>query len=62
MKVLAWGPRLTREAAASAGAENCELDALMGHSDIVSVHATLSRESRGLIDARRLGLMKPTAD
>ena len=28
---------------------------------MVSIHATLSAESRGLIDARRLGLMKPTA-
>jgi phosphoglycerate dehydrogenase-like enzyme len=61
MKVLAWGPRLTAEAANSVGAECCEIDTLMSHSDIVSVHATLSAESRGLIDARRLELMKPTA-
>jgi phosphoglycerate dehydrogenase-like enzyme len=61
MKVLAWGPRLTHEAAASIGAESRELDDLLSCSDIVSVHATLSPESRGLIDARRLRLMKPTA-
>ena len=61
MKVLAWGPRLTHEAAASVGAESRELDDLLSSSDIVSVHATLSPESRGLIDARRLRLMKPTA-
>jgi phosphoglycerate dehydrogenase-like enzyme len=61
MKVLAWGPRMTREAAASAGTESCGIDELIGRSDIVSVHATLSPESRGLIDARRLALMKPTA-
>ncbi len=61
MRVLAWGPRLTSEAAASAGAERCELDELIGQSDVVSVHATLAAESRGLIDARRIGLMKPTA-
>jgi phosphoglycerate dehydrogenase-like enzyme len=61
MKVLAWGPRLSAEAAAAAGAEARELDDLLGASDIVSVHATLSPESRGLLDARRLGLMKPTA-
>jgi phosphoglycerate dehydrogenase-like enzyme len=61
MNVLAWGPRLTPQAAASIGAECCEIDRLMSQSDIVSVHATLSPESRGLIDARRLGLMKPTA-
>src|SRR5262245_57319848 len=61
MKVLAWGPRLSPQAAASVGAESCELDALMSGSDIVSIHATLSPDSRGLINARRLGLMKPSA-
>jgi phosphoglycerate dehydrogenase-like enzyme len=61
MNVLAWGPRLTQEAAALAGTESRELDDLLSSSDIVSVHATLSSESRWLIDARRLGLMKPTA-
>jgi phosphoglycerate dehydrogenase-like enzyme len=61
MKVLAWGPRLAAQAAASVGAESCELDALMARSDIVSIHATLSADSRGLIDARRLGLMRSSA-
>jgi len=60
MKVLAWGRRLTPEEAALVGAERCELDDLLSSSDIVSIHATLSDETRGLIDARRLGLMKPT--
>jgi phosphoglycerate dehydrogenase-like enzyme len=61
MRVLAWGTRLNSEAAALAEAESRELDELLSCSDIVSVHATLTPESRGLIDARRLGLMKPTA-
>ena len=61
MKVLAWGPRLAPQVAAAAGAESCELDALMRGADIVSIHATLSADSRVLIDARRLGLMKPSA-
>ena len=61
MKVLAWGPRLSQEAAASVGAESRELDDLLSSSDVVSVHATLSPESRGLIDDRRLRLMKPTS-
>jgi phosphoglycerate dehydrogenase-like enzyme len=33
----------------------------MRRADIVSIHATLAPETRGLIDARRLALMKPTA-
>ncbi len=59
MRVLAWGPRLTDERATAAGAERRELDDLLRESDIVSIHATLGAESRGLIDAHRLGLMKP---
>ncbi len=61
MRVLAWGPRLTDEAAAAAGVERRELDDLLRESDVVSVHATLAPESRNLLDARRIGLMKPTA-
>lgn len=38
-----------------------DLDELLRRSDVVSIHATLSAETRGLIDARRLTLMQPTA-
>lgn len=61
MNVVAWGRRLGPEDAAAVGATAVELDDLMRQSDIVSIHATLAPESRGLIDARRLNLMKPTA-
>ena len=61
MKVLAWGRRLTSDAAAQASVEYRELDDLLRSSDVVSIHATLSEETRGLIDARRLALMKPTS-
>jgi phosphoglycerate dehydrogenase-like enzyme len=61
MKVLAWGRRLSPEAATQAGAEFRELDDLLRSSDVVSIHATLSEETRGLIDARRLAHMKKTS-
>jgi phosphoglycerate dehydrogenase-like enzyme len=61
MRVLAWSPRLTDDQARSVGAERRELDDLVRESDVVSIHAALTKESRGLIDARRLALMKPTA-
>jgi phosphoglycerate dehydrogenase-like enzyme len=61
MRVLAWGRRLTDAVASSVGAERCELDDLLRAADVVSIHATLATETRGLLDARRLGLMKPTA-
>lgn len=37
------------------------LDELLALSDFVSIHAPLAPETEGLLDARRLGLMKPTA-
>jgi phosphoglycerate dehydrogenase-like enzyme len=61
MRVIAWSPRLTAAIAGRAGAEFHELDDLLRMSDVVSIHAALKPESRGLIDARRLGLMKRTA-
>ncbi len=35
-----------------------DLDALMGEADILTLHCPLTEETRGLIDARRLALMK----
>ena len=40
---------------------DADLDALLGEADIVSLHVPLTAETRHLIDARRLGLMKPSA-
>lgn len=61
MRVLAWSPRLDTARASSAGVEAVDLDQLMATADIVSIHAALGPTSRGLIDARLIGLMKPTA-
>jgi lactate dehydrogenase-like 2-hydroxyacid dehydrogenase len=38
-----------------------DLDELLAAADVVSIHTPLSAETRHLIDARRLALMKPTA-
>jgi glyoxylate reductase len=38
-----------------------ELDELFASCDVVSLHAPLNAESRHMVDARRLSLMKPTA-
>lgn len=58
MRVLAWSRSLDDARAARAGARACGLDDLLSASDVVSVHATLSPATRGLIDARRLAQMK----
>jgi glyoxylate reductase len=38
-----------------------DLDTLLPEADIVSIHVPLTAETHHLLDARRLGLMKPTA-
>lgn len=38
-----------------------ELDRLLAESDILTVHCPATPETRHLLDARRIGLMKPTA-
>lgn len=61
MRVVAWSPHLTEASAREGGAEYRELDALLAEADVVSIHASLTPQSRGLIDDRRLRLMKPDA-
>ena len=61
MRVLAHDPYVAAAEIAAAGAEPVTLDALLGDSDVVSIHCTWSDETRGLIGARELGLMRPTA-
>jgi phosphoglycerate dehydrogenase-like enzyme len=61
MKVIAWSPRLTEADASAGGAEWRALHELLKESDVVSLHASLTPASRGLIDGRHLRMMKPTA-
>ena len=61
MKAIAWSQNLTAEKAAEQGVERVEKDELFRRSDILSVHLVLSDRSRGLVGAREIGLMKPTA-
>jgi phosphoglycerate dehydrogenase-like enzyme len=62
MRVLAWSRNLDAARCAAEGAELAPgLDALLGAADIVTLHMMLGPETRGLIGARELSLMKPTA-
>lgn len=61
MSVIAWSQNLTAERAAQCGATLVTKDELFRRSDIVSIHVQLSARTRGLVGARELGLMKPTA-
>ena len=57
MRVLAWN----RTAKAHPGVAFVDLDALLGDSDVVSLHLLLNDETRGFIGAERLAAMKPGA-
>ena len=61
MNVIAWSQNLTADRARECGATLVDQDTLFRDSDIVSIHVVLSQRTRGLVGARELGLMKPTA-
>lgn len=61
MKVLAWSPNLTAEKCQEAGVEYATKDDLLRNSDFITIHVQLGDRSRGLLQARDLELMKPTA-
>lgn len=60
-RALATDPYPNREAAAALGVELVGLDEVLRESDFVSIHCPLAPETKGLIGARELGLMRPTA-
>jgi len=56
--VLIHDPTLAPGDAEALGAELVEIDDLMARSDVVTLHAPSLESTRGLIDARRLALMR----
>ena len=61
MEVIAWTFNPSPERAAEYGVRFVELDELLQQSDVVSLHVKLTEDSRHLIGARELGLMKEGA-
>lgn len=61
MRVIAWSQNMTDAQAAEHGATRVEKDDLFREADIVTIHLVLSDRTRGLVGARELSLMKPTA-
>jgi D-3-phosphoglycerate dehydrogenase len=61
MQNVGHDPHVTPEAAAAAGIEWLSLDELLAAADFAVVCCALTKETRHLLDARRLALMKPTS-
>jgi phosphoglycerate dehydrogenase-like enzyme len=61
LKVLVYDPFLTPEALRGARAELIELEPLLRQSDIVTLHAPDLPETRHMLDADRLAMMKEDA-
>jgi glyoxylate reductase len=62
MRILYCGPRpMEKDEEEKLGAIHVPLDRLLAEADFVSLHPSLTDETRHMIDARALALMKPTA-
>lgn len=59
MKIVSFDPYLSPGAAATIGVPLLSLDDLLRQADVVSLHVPLTSETRHLINAHTLALMKP---
>jgi D-3-phosphoglycerate dehydrogenase len=62
LKVIAWSRSLTPTQAEELGIGHCaELDDIFRRADIITLHTALKPETRQLVNAARLALMRPNA-
>jgi D-3-phosphoglycerate dehydrogenase len=61
VRLIAHDPFVPAGAARALGVELVDLDTLLAGSDVVTLHAALTADSRGMIGDKALALMKPTA-
>lgn len=60
-RFVAADPFVSPEAAQALGVSLMSIEELLAQSDIVSLHVFLNAQTRGMINAQRLALMKPDA-
>jgi phosphoglycerate dehydrogenase-like enzyme len=61
MKVIAWSQNLTAEKCQEAGVGHVSKEDLFKQSDFITIHTILSDRTRGVVGAKELAAMKPTA-
>src|SRR5438128_9621748 len=61
MKVSAWSQNLTAEKCKEVGVDYVSKEELFRQADFITIHVVLSQRTRGLVGAKELGLMKPSA-
>jgi phosphoglycerate dehydrogenase-like enzyme len=61
METMAWSQNLSATAAAQAGCRLVERNELFRQADYLTIHVRLSERTRGLVGAKELGAMKPSA-
>ncbi|MFB3113034.1 MAG: phosphoglycerate dehydrogenase, partial [Gemmatimonadales bacterium] len=61
MDVVAYDPMLASARAKQLGVQLVSLEKLLSWADVISLHAPINDNTRGLLNAERLALMKPSA-
>jgi D-3-phosphoglycerate dehydrogenase len=61
VRLLASDPYVPAERAAAVGVALVDLPTLLAEADVVTIHATLTEETRALVGEKALRAMKPTA-
>jgi len=61
MDLLVYDPYIPESHVTAIGGQWISLDQLLGDSDFVTIHCPLNRETRGMIGAKELTLMKSSA-
>jgi D-3-phosphoglycerate dehydrogenase len=61
MRVLVYDPYVAAEQIADVGVDHSDLDTLLKSSDIISMHARATPETRGMIGEKEFRRMKPGA-
>ena len=61
MKIVAWSPNLTQKRCVDLGGTKVTKEDLFSQSDVITIHMVLSENTRDLVGADDLAIMKPSS-